>query len=477
MYPRFAFLLLPAVVAGCTLAPRYERPAAPAAADWVNQPLAGPTAADLGWREFFGDPRLQRLVELALANNRDLRIALLKVDQARAQYRIERAALLPGIDATGSGSRQRTPADLLGTGQATVSSQYSVSVGVTSYELDLFGRVRSLKAQTLETYLATAEARRSVHLSLVAEVATQYLIERDQAELLDVARRTLAAVQANYELLRRRHEVGSTSEIDLRSAEAQVQTARANVALFERQRAQAENALALLLGQPLPADLPPASPLEAPGLLADIPPGLSADLLLRRPDLLQAEHELKAASANIGAARAAFFPKITLTGSAGTASPELSGLFTAGSDTWSFVPQVTLPIFAGGRNLANLQVAQLSRRIEIAQYEKAVQTAFREVADALVARGTYEEQLAAHEALVQAQQRRFQLADARYRQGVDSYLAVLTAQQDLYNAQQNAVQSRFARWTNRITLYKALGGGWNEHTIPTTTALSSASVR
>ncbi len=477
MRPRLAFLLLPAVVAGCTLAPRYERPAAPAAADWVNQPLAGPTAADLGWREFFGDPRLQRLVELALANNRDLRIALLKVDQTRAQYRIERAALLPGIDATGSGSRQRTPADLLGTGQATVSSQYGVSVGVTSYELDLFGRVRSLKARALETYLATAEARRSVHLSLVAEVATQYLIERDQAELLDVARRTLAAVQANYELLRRRHEVGSASEIDLRSAEAQVQTARANVALFERQRAQAENALALLLGQPLPADLPPALPLNAPGLLADIPPGLSADLLLRRPDLLQAEHELKAASANIGAARAAFFPKITLTGSAGTASPELSGLFTAGSDAWSFVPQVTLPIFAGGRNLANLQVAQLSRRIEIAQYEKAVQTAFREVADALVARGTYEEQLAAHEALVQAQQRRFQLADARYRQGVDSYLAVLTAQEDLYDAQQNAVQSRFARWANRITLYKALGGGWNEHTIPTTTALSSASVR
>ena len=248
MRPRLAFLLLPAVVAGCTLAPRYERPAAPAAADWVNQPLAGPTAADLGWREFFGDPRLQRLVELALANNRDLRIALLKVDQTRAQYRIERAALLPGIDATGSGSRQRTPADLLGTGQATVSSQYGVSVGVTSYELDLFGRVRSLKARALETYLATAEARRSVHLSLVAEVATQYLIERDQAELLDVARRTLAAVQANYELLRRRHEVGSASEIDLRSAEAQVQTARANVALFERQRAQAENALALLLG-------------------------------------------------------------------------------------------------------------------------------------------------------------------------------------------------------------------------------------
>jgi multidrug efflux system outer membrane protein len=462
-------VLASVTLTGCTLAPKYQRPAAPVVQTWpknsatknhANQTNA---VADIGWREFFNDLRLQKLIELSLTNNRDLRVAVLNVEQTRAQYRIERAALLPEIDATGSELRQRLPHDLSGTGDAVTSSQYSLSLGTTSYELDLFGRIRSLKAAALENYFATEEARKSAQIALVAEVANQYLAERELEEQLKMTQKTLAAVQNSYDLIKASYDVGNSSELDLRTGEAQVETAKANAANFEQQRDQAQHALTLLVGEPLPADLPPPQSLNAQHLLTDLPPGLPSDLLQRRPDILEAEHQLKAANANIGAARAAFFPTISITANAGTSSAQLAGLFAGGSGTWLFNPQITLPIFEAGRNKANLDVAQISKLIEVANYEKAIQTAFREVADALTAKKFLDEQLADERALVKAEQCRYDLADARYRNGVDNYLTVLLAQQDLYTAQQNLIATQFARLSNLIGLYQALGGGWREN--------------
>src|SRR5882724_6094373 len=458
---------------GCTLAPKYERPVAPISQTWPGGPAYTPNqlggfmtnaAADIGWREFFRDARLQKLIDLALINNRDLRVAILNVEQSRAQFRIQRADSLPTISAGASVTRQRTPGDINGTGKAITESQYDVSLASTAYEVDLFGRVRSLNKQALENYFATEEARRSVHIALVAEVAIQYLTERQLDEQLALTRQTLAAVQSSYDLNKHSFDAGTTSELDLQTSAAQVQTARANVAVYERERAQAENALVLLIGQPLPDDLPPPKSLNEQNLSSNLPAGLPSDLLQRRPDILQAEHLLKAANANIGAARAAFFPKITLTGSAGTESLQLSHLFTGPAAAWSFTPEISLPIFTGGRNRANLDVARTSKLIEVAQYEKTIQSAFREVADALAARTTLDQQIQAEDALVEAEQRRYGLADVRYRNGVESYLAVLTAQQDLYSAQQQVLLSRLARLSNVITLYKALGGGWEIET-------------
>jgi multidrug efflux system outer membrane protein len=475
--------LLALAFAGCTLAPKYHRPVAAISLNWpaATGETKNPTntvpaglrseatarqAADIGWRDFFRDPRLQRLVELALTNNPDLRVAVLNVEQSRAQYRIRRAALLPEIDATGRGTRQRIPGDLSGTGQPLTTSQYSVNLGTASYELDLFGHVRSLKAAALENYFATEEARRGAQIALVAEVGNACLLERAVTEQLAVARQTLAAVQASYELTQRSYEAGVVSELDLRTAEGQVQTARSNVAAYEQQLAVAEDNLVLLVGRPLPEDLPPAQPFGSADYLSDVPACLPSDLLQRRPDILGAEHQLKAANASIGAARAAFFPTVTLTASGGTASSQLANLFAPGSGTWMFSPQVTLPIFTAGRNLANLNAANIGKQIEVANYQKAIQSAFRDVSDSLAARAAVTVQLDAGEALVKAEQRRYELADARFRQGVDSYLTVLSAQQDLYRAQENLIQFQFSRCSSLINLYQALGGGWREMTKP-----------
>jgi multidrug efflux system outer membrane protein len=474
----------------CTLAPKYERPVAPVSQTWPGGPayatnqLGGfltNAAAEIGWREFFQDARLQKLIDLALTGSRDLRVAVLNVEQSRAQYRIQRADLLPTISARASGTRQRIPADILGAGTgigpggAVTYSQYSVSLGATAYELDLFGRVRSLNKQALENYFATEEARKSAHITLVAEVAIQYLTERQLDEQLALTRQTLAAVQSSYDLNKHSFDAGTASQLDLQTSAAQVQTARANVAVFERQRAQAENALVLLIGQPLPGNLPPPKSLNEQKLAGNLPANLPSNLLQRRPDILQAEHLLKAANANVGAARAAFFPKLTLTGSAVTESLQLSHLFSGPAAAWSFTPEISVPIFAGGRNRANLDVAKISTRTEVAQYEKTIQSAFREVADALAARTMLEQQIQAEVALVAAEQSRYDLADVRYRNGVESYLAVLTAQQDLYSAQQRILQTRLARLSNAITLYKALGGGWDVEPSPRTTAMISPS--
>jgi outer membrane protein, multidrug efflux system len=437
------------LAAGCTLAPRYERPAAPVANEFgaAGGSLA---AADQGWRAMFGDPRLQSLIALALDNNRDLRVAALQVELTRAQYRIERADLLPQVGAAATGTF------------TNVEMQRRYSVGLTaSYELDLFGRVRSQREAALEDYFASVEGHRAAHLSLVGEVVAQYLRERGYAEERELAERTVATTREMYELSKRMFEAGQRSELDMRTAEAQVQAARADVARLTRLRAQAENALVLLVGQALPANLPPPQPLASQTMIADLAPGIPSAVLLRRPDVLAAEHTLRAANANIGAARAAFFPTISLTGFAGFASTALTSLFSGGL-VWSFTPTLSVPLFSGGRNLAALDVAKVRKRIEIARYERAIQVAFREVADTLAARETFEEQLAAQHARVEAEQVRFDLSNQRYRAGVESYLSVLEATNDLYSAQEQLIEIRIARLTNLADLYRALGGGWRE---------------
>jgi multidrug efflux system outer membrane protein len=465
-------LALALALAGCSLVPAYQRPAAPvaqsfprASPDVAATAPEGPPAADLGWRDVFGDERLQALVALALEDNRDLRVAALNVELTRAQYQIQRAERLPSVAASASSTSQRVPADLSPTGTTTTGTAYALGVGLSAFELDFFGRVRSLSAAALEQYLATEEARRSAHLSLVAAVATQYLAGRALEDEVALARRTLETLDASLALTKRGYESGRTSELDVRTAETQVHTARFNLSSADQQRAQAENALVLLVGEPLPANLPPPLPLDAQRIVTELPAGVPSDVLQRRPDILAAEHALLSANASIGAARAAFFPSISLTAFGGTSSAELSGLFGGGSGAWSFSPRINLPLFSGGALRAGLDVAEVRKSIEVARYERAIQVGFREVADALVARAALEEQLEAERARVEAEERRYHLSDLRYRTGVDSYLTLLTAQRDLFAAQQQLIQSRLARLSNLVDLYRALGGGWRERAV------------
>jgi multidrug efflux system outer membrane protein len=456
---------------GCaTLAPTYQRPAPPVPAAWPDgpayRPAAGPAAeaaaADLPWQDFFLDPHLRQIIAQALANNRDLRIALLGIERARAQYQIRRADLYPEVAANAAGSAQHLPADLADGGRGQTVHQYSVGLGISAYELDLFGRVRSLKDQALEQYLATEQARRSVQISLVAEVAANYLALAADRERLALARETLASQQTSFQLTRSRLEAGVSSALDLHQAQTSLDTARVDIARFTSLVAQDENALALVVGAKVAPELLPSVLTESLTLLQDLSPGLPSVVLLRRPDILQAENLLKGANANIGAARAAFFPRITLVTSIGTASDELSGLFQAGSLAWNFAPQVTLPLFDAGSNRANLTVAKVDRDIAVAQYEKAIQTAFREVADALAQRGTIDDLVAAQQSLADATAASYRLSQARYEKGVDSYLVALDSQRSFYRAQQDLIAARLTRLTNLATLYKVLGGGWAE---------------
>ncbi len=468
-------------LAGCTLAPKYHRPTAAISSNWPKGPgqpnlstnaipaglrseATARPAADIGWREFFRDRRLQQLIELALTNNPDLRVAMLNVEQMRALYRVQRNALVPTVDVNANGSRQRISTGFGGGNFAATFDQFNVNLGVAQYELDLFGQVRSLKKQALETYFATEEARKSAQIALVAEVGAAYLTEREVTEQLAVARQLLKAARTAYDLTKSSYEAGVLSQLDLNAAETQMQTARAAVAGYEQQLAQADDNLVLLVGCPLPDDLPAPQPFIPQICLSDIPAGLPSDLIARRPDILAAEHQLEAANANIGAARAAFFPTITLTGSAGTASSTLEGLFAPGSQAWNFSPQIVWPIFAAGTAWAELQAVKAGKLIEAANYQKAIQTAFREVADSLAARATLKTQLAANQALVKAEQQNYELTEARFHNGVDSSLKVLAAQQTLDNARQNLIQSQYSRLFNLINLYQALGGGWREHT-------------
>ncbi|AUL15805.1 AdeC/AdeK/OprM family multidrug efflux complex outer membrane factor [Bordetella bronchiseptica] len=471
-------LAVATALAGCSLAPTYERPQAPVDAAYPSGPAYGapgqaaagaPAAADVGWRDFFGDPLLQELLALSLANNRDLRVAALNVEAARAQYRIQRADLAPSVGVGGTGSVQRTPADLNPSGQAGVSRSYQVGASLSTWELDLFGRIRSLSEQALQLYLAQDETRLATQLTLVAETANAYLTLRADQELLALTRQTLAAQQESYKLTRQSYDLGVATELDLSQAEISLRTAERNLSQYTRMAAQDRNALVLLVGQPLPAgigaQLDQAVALPDGVVLADLPAGLPSDLLARRPDIRAAEHQLQAANASIGAARAAFFPRISLTGSAGTASASLGGLFDAGSGAWSFAPQISVPIFAGGALRASLDLAKIQKDIGIARYEQAIQSGFREVSDALAGRGTLQEQIRSQELLVQANQRAYDLSQQRYQQGIDNYLSVLDSQRSLYTAQQTLVETRLARLSNLIQLYKALGGGWSERTV------------
>ena len=451
MHERLIAVLL---VGGCSLAPTYERPASPIGATGAPE-SAGARNEALGWRQVFTDPRLQQLIGLALANNRDLRIATLNVEFVRAQYRIARSAQFPVVGASAA-------AEISGT-KDEASVLYRAGVGVTSYELDLFGRVRNAKAQALEEYFAAESTRRAAHLALVAEIATQYLRVIAFDEQRVIAESALETRQKFAEITNRLVEAGQRSDLEVRTAEAQVHSSRAEIARLAREKAQAENALVLLVGRAVAPGA--AQPLETQGVAAEVPAGVSSTVLLRRPDVLAAEHVLKGANYNIGVARAAFFPSISLTGFAGLASTALSNLFTAGAFGWNFTPQVAVPLFTGGRNTATLDAAKVRKQIEVARYEQTIQVAFREVRDALVARASLDIQLEAQTARATAEQKRYEISETRYRSGIESYLSVLIAQQDLYATQQQLVELRFARLANLAELYRALGGGWREEVI------------
>jgi multidrug efflux system outer membrane protein len=457
-----AAALATALISGCTtLAPDYLTPAAPVAAQWPGgvATTVAASPAELGWESFFTDPKLRQLIALALANNRDLRVAGLNIEKARAQYQIQRADLFPSINASASGTNQRIPASLSTTGQAMISHEYSASLGFASYELDFFGRIRSLKDQVLYQFLATEEAQRSARISLIAEVANAYLTLAADSQRRKLAEETWRSQQASYGLTKRRFELGSSSALDLHQAQTSVESARADVARYTGQLAQDRNALVLLVGNDLPEEMLQADALASVSGIADIPAGLPSAHLQRRPDVLQAERQLQAANANIGAARAAFFPSISLTASAGSASNQLAELFGSGSSAWRFVPQISLPIFDAGRIRANLDVAKVQEQISLAQYEKAIQTAFREVADTLVQNVPLQQQLEAQQALVEATSASHRLSRARFDKGVDSYLAVLDSQRAEYAAQQNLITVRLANYGNRVTFYKVMGGG------------------
>jgi outer membrane protein, multidrug efflux system len=457
--------------------PHYTRPAAPVPVTWAGNAAGAAdkaSVADLGWRQFFPDPVLQRLIGLALANNRDLRVAVLNVQAAQAQYRIQRADLFPTVAATGLEEVEKYPAGVLGgtTGGSsgtgtpipggTTFRFFEANVGFTSYELDLFGKIRSLNHAALELYFQNEETRRSSQLTLVAEVASAYLAVLADETILKVTRETLDSQTASYDLTKQSLDAGTTTALALRQAATTVDTARANLAEYTRQDSQDRNALMILIGVPIPEDIVFTTDINAETMSADLPVGVPSEVLTRRPDVLAAEHQLVSGNADIGAARAAFFPSITLTGNYGTASTQLSGLFKKGSSAWTFSPQISLPIFAGGANVANLDLSKIEKNVYIAQYEKTLQSAFREVDDALAARGTLDEQLAAQRALLDDSSEEYHLAEMRFRNGVDSFLPVLDAQRALYSAQQAVVGLGLQRLQNMATLYKALGGGMKE---------------
>lgn len=435
------------LISGCALAPKYIRPEAPVAADWpVQAPVdaAATSTASLTWRDLFTDPRLQASIDLALKQNRDLRIAALTVEKAQAAYRIARADLVPAIDASLSQPRSNT------------GHRYTADVGFSAYELDLFGRVRSLNQAAVETFFAERENRNAVQISLIASVAAQWLTLASDQDQLRLAQQTYQTRSDTLKIAQGRADIGVLSDQDLASIEVLAQTARADAARLQTVVDQDKAELTRLVGAPLTADLLPLGLTD--GMVANsLPIGLPSDVLLQRPDVLTAEHDLKSANANIGAARAAFFPRISLTGATGSSSPDLDGLFKSGNGTWSFTPTVSLPIFAGGANVAGLKNAKASRDIAVATYEKAIQTAFSEVSDALAVRAQIDERLNATSAATRAAQKSLSLSQARYDNGVDSYLTLLDAQRTLYSSQQTLIALQALRATNLVNLYAALG--------------------
>jgi multidrug efflux system outer membrane protein len=473
--PILAALALSTMLAGCNLAPKYIRPVGAVPVDLPKggvYPVAPTDAPDLtriGWRDFFTDPRLRTTIETGLANNRDLRIAAGNVLQARALYRVQRADLLPSLNATGNATTTNNVQGIggaaTGTGGAATGSAlshleiYQLGLGVSAFEVDLFDRVRNLSRAAQEQYFASEEAQRATRISLIAEIATAWLTMASDQEQLKLSRQTLGAFEETRRLTSAQFRVGVASELEARQADTNYQSARNDIAALQTRVAQDQNALNLLVGTTVPTEQLPDG-LDARNATLDALPGnVSSDLLLRRPDVLQAEHQLIAENANIGAARAAFFPNISLTATVGTLSTALSGLFGGGSFTYSAGPSLSLPIIDAGRNKGNLDYARASQQVAIATYERAIQTAFREVADALAQRGTIDEQVSAQTARAGSAQVAARLSEARYRAGVDSFLVSLDAQRTAYAAQQQLVTTRLSRASNLIELYRALGGG------------------
>lgn len=456
----FVLLLLP----GCSFAPQYLRPAAPVQAEWPVGEAYGEAVVDTPvfdvptrtWQEHFSDGGLRAIIYLALHNNRDLRMSTLNVERARAVYGIQSAELIPSINVSGGYTRERISEDFSTTGHAVTTEQYSINLGITTWELDFFGRIRNLKDSALEEYVAMEQVQRAAQILLVSEVAIAWYALAADREILEYARLTLKAQEASYELVRKRYDNGVASELDLRRAQSQVETARRDEALYTQRLAQGENALTLLVGLSvsrvtLPSDLETVVPPR------DLSQGLQSEVLLLRPDVLAAEHRLKASYANIGAARAAFFPRISLTTTIGTASSDLSALFNSGSDTWGFSPRLSVPVFDRRTRLA-YKVTKVEREMALAEYEKAIQNAFREVADVLAARGTLDQRIDAQESLVEAAEETFRISEARYADGIDSYLSVLDAQRSLYVAKQGLIALRLEQVSNLVALYKTLGG-------------------
>ncbi len=449
------------VVSGCsTLEPRSTEVAPAIPAQWPGTATAGAVTtapmevADIGWRDFFVDPRLQTVITQSLENNRDLRVAVLNVERARAQYRIQRADRVPAVGVQGQMTRSG--------GDAPVTEQFSANLGVVEFELDLFGRVRNLSQAALQQYFAEAANRRSAQLSLVAEVANAWLTLGADSEQLRIAQATLATYEDSLRLTEARRQLGGASALELSQTRTLVETARTDVARFAGQVAQDRNALVLLAGGPIDASLLPQAEVTEVASVRPLPAGMPGDVLLQRPDVMAAEHVLLSANANIGAARAAFFPSISLTGSIGSASSELSGLFDSGTRVWSFIPKLTLPIFQGGKLRANLGMATADRDIALAQYEKAIQVGFREAADALALNESLDAQLSSQQALVAAAEQAQQLSQARYDAGLDSFLTLLDARRTAYTARQSLVSTQLAQQSNQVALYKVLGGGWHE---------------
>lgn len=467
-------------MAGCTMIPKYQRPKTELSESWPGVPgypkpqaaEANVPAADIGWREFFRDPRLQQVVELALTNNPSLQAALMNVEQTHQLYHVQALALIPTGDVNLNGTRQRIPnvfasnSSTNGSAPSLTYTEYQANLGVASYELDLFGRIRSLKRQALETYFATREAQRSAQIALVAQVATAWLTEQEAQEQLEIAREMLKAARQSFDLTRRSFEAGVASQFDLNNASTQLQTATSAESGYAQQEAEAADNLTFLVGKPLPPDLLPPRRLNPKVCLSDIPAGLPSDLLERRPDILEAEHQLRAVNANIGAARAAFFPTITLTASAGYASTSLDKLFVPGAEAWAFSPQIVWPVFASGTAYHELKAIEAQKQMEAASYQSTVENAFREVADALAVRATVQSQLKDDQALVAADQESYRLTEAGFKSGVNSALDLNVTLQTLDSARLNLIQTQYSRLISLINLYQALGGGWNENTVP-----------
>lgn len=459
------------VLAGCSFAPKYEQPALPVADAYADQSTA--SAQDdaarfeqLGWQAVFTDPQLQALIELALANNRDLRIAIQRIQEAHAQFGIAQSDRLPTLGVGGAGQVTRNPADLRagGADSPAISRFFQAGVGVTTFELDFFGRVRNLSEAAYEQFLATEQARLTVHINVVAQMAEAYFRWRSAQQLSQLMASTLESRERTLKLVNTLYEVGTASALELHQAQLQLDTVKADIQQMKRVEMQAYNAMTLLVGTTIPDDLPAAAPFSREQVIADIPVGLPSSLLERRPDIVAAEHQLKAAYANVGAARAAFFPNISITGLLGFASSSLGSLFNGGHGYWQYSPQITMPLFAGGVKGA-YDLAQARQNIAISTYEKTIQVAFKEVSDALAGEATYAEQLNALRQMEHSAAETLRLANLRYETGIDSFLQVQTAEINLYSAQQLFVQTGMESLLNRVMLYKALGGGWQLDTL------------